>query len=130
MAKHPMEDALAAAEAQLKVRRDQRRLELAAPDLLAALKAAVKVADEARDEWDKAPEGMRAGKLLIALSGRLKGYRADIDAIHAAIARAEPPETKKAAGITPRSQWCRDCGGDGCIMCEGTGEAPQTKDAT
>lgn len=34
--------------------------------LFAALEAAIKVAGEAREEWDKAPEGMRAGKLLIA----------------------------------------------------------------
>lgn len=58
-------------------------------ELLTALKSAVRVADEARDEWDKAPSGMRAGKLLIALSGHLKGYRPDIDAIHEAIAKAE-----------------------------------------
>ena len=58
-------------------------------DLLAALKAAVKIADEARDEWDAAPSGMKPGKLLIALSGHLRGYRSDIDAIHNAIAKAE-----------------------------------------
>jgi hypothetical protein len=54
--------------------------------LRAALKKAIKVADEARDEWDKAPSGMRAGKILIALSGNCPGYRKDIDEIHAAIA--------------------------------------------
>jgi hypothetical protein len=58
-------------------------------ELLAALKAAVKIADEARDEWDKAPANMKAGKLLIALSGHLQGYRPDIDSIHAALRRAE-----------------------------------------
>lgn len=47
-----------------------------------ALQRAIKVADEAREEWDKAPSGMRAGKILIALSGHLPGYRADIDEIH------------------------------------------------
>ncbi len=31
---------------------------------------------------------MRAGKILIALSGRVKGYRSDIDSIHALIAEA------------------------------------------
>ena len=51
-----------------------------------ALAAAIKVADEVRDEWDRAPSGIKAGKLLIALSGHLPGYRADIDAIHAALA--------------------------------------------
>lgn len=56
--------------------------------LAAALESAIRIADEARDEWDAAPSGMKAGKLLIALSGNLPGYRADIDAIHAALARA------------------------------------------
>ena len=50
-----------------------------------ALQRAVKVADEAADEWDCAPSGMRAGKILIALSGRLRGYRKDIDEIHEAL---------------------------------------------
>jgi hypothetical protein len=62
-----------------------------ADDLLNALKSAISVADEARDEWDRAPAGMRAGKLLIALSGHLPGYRGDIDAIHAAIKKATAP---------------------------------------
>lgn len=53
--------------------------------LRAALAAAVKVADEAREEWDSAPSGMKAGKLLIALSGGCPRYRADIDEIHAAL---------------------------------------------
>ena len=57
--------------------------------LLRALKTAVSIAELARQEWDAAPDGMRAGKLLIALSGHCPGYRADIDAIHAVIADAE-----------------------------------------
>lgn len=65
------------------------RLIAAAPDLLEALKSAVRIAEEARREWDATPAGMRAGKILIALSGGCKGYRRDIDAIHAAIAKAE-----------------------------------------
>jgi hypothetical protein len=65
------------------------RLIAAAPDLLEALKAAVRIAEEARRQWDAAPMGMRTGKLLIALAGGCKGYRHDIDAIHAAIAKAE-----------------------------------------
>lgn len=65
------------------------RLIAAAPALYEALKAAVSIAEEARKEWDAAPNGMRAGKLLIALAGHIKGYRADIDAIHAALAKAE-----------------------------------------
>lgn len=54
------------------------------------LQAAIRVADEAVDEWDKAPAGMRAGKLLMALAGHRPRYRADIDEIHAAIAGTEP----------------------------------------
>jgi hypothetical protein len=57
--------------------------------LAEALEAALKIADEARKEWDEAPTGMRAGKLLIALSGGLRGYRADIDAIHDTLAAYE-----------------------------------------
>lgn len=58
-------------------------------ELLAALKSAVAIAEEARKEWDAAPSEMRAGKILIALGGGLRGYRSDIDAIHGAIAKAE-----------------------------------------
>jgi hypothetical protein len=65
------------------------RLAAVNADLLAALKAAISMADEVRDEWDKAPADMKAGKLLIALSGHLQGYRSDIDRIHAALRRAE-----------------------------------------
>lgn len=53
-----------------------------------ALERAVKIADEARQEWDAAPQGMRAGKIIIALSGHLPGYRIDIDEIHAALKAA------------------------------------------
>lgn len=60
-------------------------------ELLAALVLAIKVADEARKEWDGAPSGMRAGKILIALSGGLPGYRQDTDAIHAVLAKATEP---------------------------------------
>jgi hypothetical protein len=57
-----------------------------------ALCRAIKIADEAREEWDKAPSGMRAGKILIALSGHLPGYRADIDEIHATLTSAPGPK--------------------------------------
>jgi hypothetical protein len=56
-----------------------------------ALETAVKVADEARDEWDAAPSGMRAGKLLIALSNRRMNYRHDITTMHAARRKKETP---------------------------------------
>jgi hypothetical protein len=61
--------------------------------LLGALLIARSVAEEVRVEWDEAPAGMRAGKLLIALSGALPGYRADIDEIHAAISEAISPDS-------------------------------------
>ena len=51
-----------------------------------ALAAAVQVAGEAAEEWDKAPEGMRAGKILLALAGHRPRYRPDTDAIHAVLA--------------------------------------------
>lgn len=54
--------------------------------LAEALRTAIKIAGEARREWDAAPSGMKAGKLLIALSGGCKNYRVDIDHIHAALA--------------------------------------------
>ncbi len=59
------------------------------------LRIAVKVADEAREVWDNAPSGMKAGKLLIALSGKLPGYRFDIDEIHTALITAPPPTAKE-----------------------------------
>lgn len=63
-------------------------------EMAEALGSAIQIADEARREWDAAPSGMRAGKVLIALAGGCKGYRADIDKIHAALARVrgEPGE--------------------------------------
>ncbi len=64
------------------------RLLVQRDELLAALKSAVKVAGDAATEWDNAPEGMRAGKIIIALAGELKGYRSDTDAIHRTIAEA------------------------------------------
>lgn len=49
------------------------------------LASAVKIAGEAADEWDTAPTGMRAGKIILALAGRIPGYRADTDAIRQAL---------------------------------------------
>lgn len=60
--------------------------------LVTALKAAVSIASEAAREWDAAPSGMKAGKLLLALCGHLRGYRPDIEAIHAVIAKFEISE--------------------------------------
>ncbi len=47
-----------------------------------ALETAVKVCDEAFVHWD-ADRDMKVGKYLNAMSGGLKGYRADIDEMHA-----------------------------------------------
>jgi hypothetical protein len=66
------------------------RLIAAAPDLLAALKSARDIAREALREhetWDEESVA-RVGKLLAALAGELPGYRADADAIHAAVKKA------------------------------------------
>ena len=57
-------------------------------DLVKALETAIRVAGEAREEWDKAPNGMKAGKLLIALSDPSLKYRADITEMHAALSSA------------------------------------------
>lgn len=59
--------------------------------MLEQLKKAVEIAEEAREEWDKAPQGMRPGKLLVALAGHCMGYRADIKAIHDLIAAMSEP---------------------------------------
>jgi len=61
------------------------RLIAAAPDLLAALQSLMPIVEEIHAKWD---EGMRAGKLLIALMDPSLKYRDDITAIHAAIAKA------------------------------------------
>lgn len=53
-----------------------------------ALERAVRIAGEAQREWDAAPSGMRAGKILMALAGYARGYRSDIDEIHATVAAA------------------------------------------
>ena len=67
---------------------DRFQAEKLLPKLIAALKSAVSIAAEAHAKWD-ADEDHRVGKMLMALAGWMKGYRADIDAIHAAIAEAE-----------------------------------------
>lgn len=58
----------------------------AAPDMLAALKGLEAIVSEIHAKWD---EGMKSGKLLIALMDPSLRYRADCTAIHAAIAKAE-----------------------------------------
>lgn len=50
---------------------------------LDTITAMMEVASQARDEWDAAPAGMKAGKLLIALIDPSLNYRLDISAIHA-----------------------------------------------
>lgn len=80
-----------------------------------ALRSAIKIADEAREEWDKAPSGMKAGKLLIALSGNLSGYRHDIDAVHAALASAqqEPAPAADAEESTAWAMFWSESAGEG-----------------
>jgi hypothetical protein len=57
-------------------------------DLLAACCALVQAARDAHEHWD-ADRDMKVGKLLMAMAGRLPGYRPNLDVAHAAIARAE-----------------------------------------
>lgn len=70
--------------------------------LQAALAHAIKVAEEAREEWDEAPSGMRAGKILIALAGGCPGYRRDIDDIHEALARSTKRKRRERPIDKPR----------------------------
>jgi hypothetical protein len=77
------------------------------------LTAAIEVADQARDEWDTAPAGMKAGKILIALSGQAPGYRIDTDAIHAnrqriAALLAELGEQDRS-DLPPLGRYCPAC---------------------
>jgi hypothetical protein len=67
-----------------------------AEQMAEALRSAIRVADEAREEWDKAPSGMKAGKLLIALSNPDLKYRADITTIHAALSAWEASNQRTA----------------------------------
>lgn len=48
-----------------------------------ALQKTLQICGEAREEWDTAPEGMKAGKLLVALCTPTLRYRDDINQIHA-----------------------------------------------
>lgn len=63
----------------------RRAAERKLADAHAALASAVKLAGEAAEEWDNAPSGMRAGKILLALAGHRPGYRVDADAIQAVL---------------------------------------------
>lgn len=56
-------------------------------DLLAALKTSVAVSDRIAQLWD-CDQDTKVGKALMAMAGRLPKYAADIDSIHAAIAKA------------------------------------------
>lgn len=66
--------------------------------LVAALGTALRVAEEARKEWDAAPTGMKAGKLLIALSDPKLHYRADITEIHAVLTAVKAQQEKASVG--------------------------------
>lgn len=82
-------------------------------DLKTALKRAVAIAEEARQEWDAAPSGMRAGKILIALSGGCPGYRKDVDEIHEALSAIQAKCEKTAANL-----WARDNPGASVFDCD------------
>jgi hypothetical protein len=56
--------------------------------LLAALKQAVEVAKVARRAWND-DQDAKVGKLLLALSGDLPGYRADTDNIHTLLGKVK-----------------------------------------
>lgn len=62
------------------------RLISAAPEMYEALKGLHKIVEEIHARWDA---DMKPGKLLIALMDPSLKYRADVTAIHAAIAKAE-----------------------------------------
>jgi hypothetical protein len=59
-----------------------KRMAAEIEQLRAGIESVVAIASEAAREWDNDNDA-RVGKILIALSGRVKGYREDIDAIHA-----------------------------------------------
>ena len=62
-----------------------------------ALTTVIKIADEAFEAWDK-DRDMRVGKILRALGDpNMKGYRADIDAIHATVENARKFLQEKTA---------------------------------
>lgn len=86
-------DALARAEAA-----ERRAGELEGALQLASdtITATIEVAEQARQEWDAAPQGMKAGKLLIALCDPSMRYRLDITLIHA--------NRTKIAALLPATQ--------------------------
>jgi hypothetical protein len=47
-----------------------------------ALDLAIKIAEDARKEWDEAPSSMKAGKILIAMIDPSLRYRHDITEMH------------------------------------------------
>ncbi len=61
-------------------------------ELVTSLEAVKRIAKEAHGNWDRA-EDHRVGKILWALAGGMPKYRADIDAIHAAIDKATKTAT-------------------------------------
>lgn len=71
-------------------------------ELKNALAAAVGVANEAREYHDR-DNDMRVMKLLLALSGHVKGYRADTDRIHDVLKRAADRFTVKSVCDVPNT---------------------------
>jgi hypothetical protein len=79
-----------------------------------ALRHATVVADEAAREWDKAPSGMRSGKLLNALAGGIPHYRADINLIHAVLDRNSRPGGREVYRHKKRGEVVHVIGGRTC----------------
>lgn len=70
-----------------------------------------RICDEIFNRWDK---DQRSGKLLTALAGHIKNYRADVDEVRAALAQTErkggvsASDVDPTAGLNPDFDW----GGD------------------
>jgi hypothetical protein len=72
-----------------------RKLTLSA-HLHEALRIMVSVSNEAHTHWDEDRDG-KVGKFLAAMSGHLKGYRADLTKVHDLLARIDKEEAEPAS---------------------------------
>lgn len=88
----PVEDETAALRERMEALcQENASLRVEVERLKSGLLRAFAIADEAAREWDAAPEGMRAGKIILALAGHIPGYRADIDSVHQMITGTASP---------------------------------------
>jgi len=79
-----------------------RRLQAAEAEVWArkvveAARLQVQIAKEAHKVWDGENES-RVGKMLLAMSGQITGYRPETDAIHAALAAHDAAEVARKEG--------------------------------